>query len=310
MAERAPASPVRDDEDRMLEGDPRVLTVGIVLTLLVHAALAVVLAFLDDPVELPAPAAINRGLPLCADGHRCGALANKRPRMSIETALPGDIDIIQAAVIPKLGMLEQDPKKLPELQKYEQPEKVEDGVNLTEDNPPPKPEEQLIKEFKPKDAQVDRRRKEKPRSLDSILERDADDPRKRATALERIIGRPEGDPFGEGAEAVPGSEWAGRVTIVLRREFVVPASLDDATLRLQSVEITIRQISAKGEILKYEVVRKSRSAPYNTAAVQLIKKFVPEEGGTLTLPEPPADVRDYINTKGMTLALEGRLFKR
>jgi len=310
MAERAPASPVRGDEDRFLEGDPRVLTIGVVVTLLVHAALAFVLAFLDDPVDAAPIPKINVGLPLCADGLRCKALTNTRPRLGIETSLPGDIDIIQAAVIPRLGMLEQDPKKLPELQKYEQPEKVEDGVNLTEDNPPPKPEEQLIKEFKPREAQVDRRRKERPRDLSAILERDGDDPRKRATALDRIIGRPDGDPFGEGSQAVPGSEWAGKVTVVLRREFVVPASLDDATLKLQSVEITIQQISAKGEILKYEVVRKSRSAPYNTAAVQLIKKFVPEEGGTLTLPEPPSDVRSYINTKGMTLVLEGRLFRR
>jgi hypothetical protein len=308
MAERTPASPVRDDEDRLFEGDPRVLTVGIVLTILVHAALAVVLAFLDEPLELPAMGAINRGLPLC-DGHRCGALANKRPRLGIETALPGDIDIIQAAVIPRLGMLEQDPKKLPELQEYEQPEKAEDGVNLTQDNPPPASEEKLFKEHTPKPQQLDRRRKERPKLTD-ILAPEDDDPRTRKTRLDSIIGRPDGHYAGVGTEAVPGSEWAGRVIIVLRREFIVPASLDDATLKLQSVEIAIRQISAKGEILKYEVVRRSRSGPYDTAALQLVKKFVPEEGGTLTLPEPPADVRNYINTKGMTLVLEGRLFKR
>lgn len=308
MAGRAPASPPGADQDRAF-GDPRLLTVGIVATLLVHAAVAFAFARFDEAV-VPVAGEINRGLPLCAEGRRCKAVSWHRPRMDIETQLPTDIDIIQAAVIPKLGMLEQDPKKLPELQKYEQPEKIEDGVNITEENPPPKPDEPIFKEFKPKEAQLDRRRKEKPRGLSAILERDADDPRKRATGLDRIIGRPEGDPFGEGSEAVPGSEWAGKVQVVLRREFVVPASLDDATLKLQSVEIAIQKISAKGEILRYEVVRKSRSAPYNTAAVQLIKKFMPEEGGTLTLPEPPDDVRNYINTKGMTLVLEGRLFHR
>lgn len=308
MARGTPAPPPGADRDRAFD-DPRLLTVGIVATLLVHAAIAVGFALFDEPV-IPVEGTIRRSLPLCEGGKRCKAIAWHRPRLGIETQLPTDIDIIEAAVIPKLGMLEQDPKKLPEIQKYEQPEKIEDGVNITEENPPPPPEEPIFKEFKPKPAEVDRRRRKPPKDLSAILERDADDPRKRATALDRIIGRPDGDPFGEGAKAVPGSEWAGKVTIVLRREFVVPASLDDATLKLQSVEIAIRKISAKGEILRYEIVRKSRSAPYNTAAVQLIKKFMPEEGGTLTLPEPPADVQNYINTQGMTLVLEGRLFRR
>lgn len=309
MAANGPTPRPWEDDDRSLR-DPRILATGVVLTLLVHAAVAFAFARFDEAV-VPVEGAINRGLPLCAGGKRCPQISWHRPRLGIETELPGDVQIIQAAVIPRLGMKEQDPKKLPELQAYEEPEKIEDGVNITDTPPEVPPEQVKIKEFKPKDARLDRRRKARPRSLEDILAgAKDDDPRKRPTRLEEIIGNPGGSIHGSGTEFVEGDAWAGKVTLDLRREFIVPSSIDDESLRRLSVEIAILKISAKGEIERFEVVQRSGNAAYNTAAVQLIKKFMPSEGGSLSLPEPPPKVRSYINTQGMVVVLEGRLFKR
>lgn len=283
------------------------VTAGLVATVLVHVALVVAFASVDASVP-PVEGTIRRGQILCAGGLRCKAMGWHRPRLAIEAAPAADLGIIRASIIPRLGMAEQDPKKLPELQTYEQPEKVQDGVNISEENPPP--DKPPLKAPEPKKERRDRRRP-KRRSLDSILGApEDDDPRVRPTHLSRIIGNPQGSVHGSGAEFQEGNEWAGKVQVKLRQEFHVPSSIDDRTLRTLKVEVVIKRISASGAIERFEVTSRSGNAAYNTAAVQLIKQFMPSEGGADSLPAPDPKTLEYVNRYGLLVELEGRLFRR
>jgi Zn-finger nucleic acid-binding protein len=89
---------------------------------------------------------------------------------------PADEQILMAMVIPKLGRKKAVKGELPKLTKYEQPERVEDGINVSRDNPDGSP--MRFKEFKRKKSQYDRRRKKAP-TLDDLI--DAPDDRRPST---------------------------------------------------------------------------------------------------------------------------------
>lgn len=300
------ATTVHNKEQRALEkgglDQRRIVTIGIALSILVHAALAIAFARLDESGALPPLPAVRRSS-LCTGGLRCPAVSWKRPRMELDQGPMGDVLIAQ--VIPALGLAQQDPKKLPELQKYEQPEKVEDGINIEEENPPPV-EPPKPKEFEKKEEQRDKRAKV---PLANILAPDSDDPRKRATGLDRIIGRADGMVGGTGTEWGPGDRWAGEVQIKLMQEFRVPASIDTRALQKLVVQIKITKVSAEGAIEGYEIVKKSSNEPYNTATLQLVKRFMPIEGGPLKLPKPESKVLAKVNRDGMLITLDGKLFR-
>ncbi len=291
----------------------RAVAIAALMTLLVHAALGLAITFVDEQ-EIPVLDYAGLAPPeeppllLCDENRRCPSMPWPQPRMGLETPDLVDLDIIEAAIIPRLGLAEDDSRKLPEIQKYEQPEVVEEAIQISPD-PPPEKRPPPLQAPKPRPPERDRRRRS-PRDLSSILGPRDDDPRARATSLERIIGREDGSPGGMGAEWGPGNEWAGQVTVALRREFAVPSSISDSTLRRLSVQILIQRINRHGEIQRFEIQQRSGNSAYDTAAIQLIKMFMPDEGGTERLPEPPRQVLDFVNQRGLLVELEGRLFRR
>ena len=283
----------------------------MVVSVLAHTAIGLAFSNVDDVEVPPASVRPKRGLLLCTDGLRCKALGWRRPRLGIEPSPPSELSIIQAAIIPRLGMLEQDPKKLPELQMYERPELVEDAINIGTE-PPPTVDAPPLMAPEPRPARLDRRVRRRPRGdLSSILGAPDDgDPRRRPTALERIVGRPDGSVDGRGTEFTEGNRWAGRVQLAMSRHFRVPAFIDDRQLSRLRTEFLIRRINARGDILRYDITRRSGNDAYDMAAQKLIHRFMPSEGGTLSLPEPPREVLDYVNRHGFQMVLDGRLFHR
>lgn len=281
----------------------RALRFGIGLTALVHLALGLALATATGTPDLDAVTfPVSRRL--CGDV-RCPDRPTLRKRRGPDDILE-DLGLIEAAIIPRLGLAEPRPGELPKLVKYEQPERIEEAVNISKE--PTDKRETPPMDVQPKKAEVDRRRKD--RSLAAILGApEDDDPRKRPTALERIVGSPDGSVHGGGLESIQGNVYAGKVALAIRQQFTVPPFLGEAELKRLRMRIRVTRMNEAGQILDFEVVRESGNAAFDGAALRAIQKFVPKAGGVAHLPSPDATTLQFINTRGMVVDLDGALFR-
>lgn len=240
-----------------------------------------------------------------AEGRRGRAAGWSRERRGLDFP-PRDDEVLVAMLIPKLGNMKADPRKLPKLVKYEQPDKFEDAVNIREETAETK---KLKKAARRKKAELDRKRKKRPSLGELIDAPEDDDPRKRAVQLDSIIGVGHGSVHGSGTEGKAGDVYLGQVERSLRQSFVVPVFLTEAELKRLRVDIMIIQIDDKGRIKKYRVSRKSGNSAFDGAALDAIRRYVPSEGGSKTLPAPPPEMLDLVNRRGVLVKLEGRKLK-
>jgi len=229
-----------------------------------------------------------------------------RPR-GIDFGPAQDTDVLHAMLVPRLGLKKADKKKLPKLTKYEQPDKKEAGINVSRDNPDGAP--LRFKEFKKKKRQYDKRRKKKPTLSELIDAPDEDDPRMRPTRLDDIVGSEDGEVWGVGTEGQAGNIYLGKVERSLRRAFNVPVFLSREELKKLVVEVLIQQMDADGNIVAYQIRRESSSSAFNSAAIEAVKRFVPDEGGSKAFPQPDAEMLNLINQRGVLVRLEGRKLK-
>ena len=88
-------------------------------------------------------------------GRRGRAAGWTRERRGLDFP-PRENEVLEAMLIPKLGGKKVDPRKLPKLVKYEQPEKHEDAVNIRMETAEKK---KLKKAARRKKAELDRKRK-------------------------------------------------------------------------------------------------------------------------------------------------------
>jgi hypothetical protein len=225
------------------------------------------------------------------------------------TSIPECEPVIEATIVEikvaKLGGKEQDPKKLPELQKYEEPEKVEVGVNVDVETKKVKP--LPFKDFVRRKAQMDRRKRRKKNPFLDVMD---DDKRKRPTSFERITGRLDGDVMGEGTEQDKRDSYLARASFELHKACEVPASIPLRRLKRQVVEIVVQKMSMDGSILKYRVRRRARMKTFTLAVEATIRHFMPSEGGALRLPSPDPETLAFINKRGFIVEINGRLFKQ
>lgn len=291
------------------------VVVGILLTLLVHAALFVFLLYAQPdgrdggpPQRLSMRAGPSGpfGYGLCSARRRCPLPESRGFRRQPEPPPLDEMEVLEAALMPALGRAKADPRKLPKLQTYEQPEVFEDGVNLDVENPPPMKD--LVKDFDPRDAQRDPKSQDKLEDL--LQDFREDDPRRKATKLDHIIGHADGVVGGQGDVKRAGNIYGAKVARKLRSRFVVPPFLDEDTLRKLKVRVVVERMNADGEILRYEVKKKSNNRAFDDASIAAIRDFVPKEGGSKTLPRPDPEVLRYINSKGMKIDLDGKLLTR
>jgi len=283
----------------------RLMLWAVALTVLIHAIMAVAFSTASlwqdvHPVQFP----IERRL---CDGVRC----LERPMWSVRRDLDegggiADLSVIEAAVVPMLGYAQAQEGYFPQLLKYEQPERIEEAVNLDRDNPEgaPQPNQSVT----PRKAEVDRQRRS--RLSDILGAPDDDDPRKRPTALERIVGSRDGSVYGSGTDARTGNVYAGKVALAIRQQFTIPPFVSQAELGNLRVRVRVNRMDAAGRVLDFELVERSANTGFNAAALQAILKFVPREGGKEVLPVPDNKTLAYINSRGMTIDLDGALFRR
>jgi outer membrane biosynthesis protein TonB len=283
--------------------DWRYPVVGVALALVIHAAGLYILAKEASSIQMAVGSAPGP-LGLC-EGARCRFGEVARPRRGLDDAPLAEMDLIEVAVIPQLGMKEPEPQALPELVKYEQPETVEDGINIENEIVEPQPIPH--KENLPKPAEVDKRRK-KP-SLDDILSPRDDDPRKRASALDKIIGNPRGSVYGTDPTGKEGDMLLGQVQNELRRQFVVPTSLTDAEIRRLSADVTLK-VDTSGHIDAYSFSRRSGNSQFDSAVEAAVKRFIPKEGGARKLPDLSPEIAQAINARRYFFTFDGKKLVR
>jgi hypothetical protein len=236
-------------------------------------------------------------------GRRTAEKARKHDERGIDFG-PADEQILMAMLIPKLGKKKANKYELPRLTKYEQPERLEDGINISRENPDAK--DLKHKAHRRKKAEYDRKRKKKPSLSDLIDAPDDDDPRARASQLEEIVGVATGSVHGSGSEGNAGNAYLATVQTAIQRSFNVPVFLSREELAKLVVDIEIRQMDGRGRILAYKLRKQSSSGAFNSAALEAIRRFVPSEGGSKSLPAPDAEMLSHINKRGILVRLEGR----
>lgn len=285
--------------------------IGLAVTLVVHGALAAGYVAYRNAQDLTITAKlgervthIHKQQPLLCGRLRCPQLARQQKRRDIEPTPITEPDVLEAAMIPALGAVDPDLRKLPEIETFERPEIFENAINLDED---PSKLEKLIKRMEHRDALRDPKNKDK---LKDLLSDEEVDPRARAKDLSRLTGVKEGEIGGQGSERNMGNVYSARVASVIRRVFKTPPFLDPETLKRLKVKVQVTRMSFDGAIERFRVVSKSNDPSFDDAAVAAIKQFVPSEGGTRTLPPPEPEVLRFINTKGLTITLDGRLMRR
>lgn len=287
--------------------DRRPVQAGLAVTVLVHAAIIVMLATAGGNAALPPSAGIPGTESMCGD-IRCAEppyMSNRRGADSMDAM---DAGIIEASIIPKLGLAKPVSGQLPRFLKYEQAEKIEESVNISKENQ--KPEQTAKKDVRPKKAQTDSRRKKT--DLGDILgdAPDDEDPRARAVALDRIVGHAEGSTSGSGTEAREGSIYAAKVGEAIRAQFTVPPFLKPAQLKTLRVRIRITRIDAAGQILEFDVLSRSGEESFNNAALFAIRRFSRKDGGNVYLPSPDAKTLELVNRRGIVVDLDGSLFRK
>lgn len=281
------------------------VTTGTILTLIIHAALVAFLLVAKPPPRMDNIRRATQGpvgFGLCGK-RRCAAVESRRRRRPPEDPPIEEMEVLEAALLPALGMKKPDPRKLPKLETYEQPEILEEAVNLDQDNP--KPDEEKKKKFDPERAKRDpEHRKEK---LSEVLKDfEEDDPRRRPTHFTKMVGLADGDPDGQGFEKREGVQYARKVVKALRRVFKPPTHISEDALKRLRYVVKVTRLSPEGEILAYRVIKRSGNGGYDNAAEAAIQQFVPAKGGSRRFPRPPPHVLRYITAKGMKLDLDGK----
>lgn len=285
--------------------------IGIAVTLIVHAALALGYVAYRASDELHVNARLGDSVsskpkeaPLLCGKRRCRQMEKKQKRRDIEPAAVETPEILEAAMIPALGMVDPDARKLPEIQTYERPQIFEDGVNLEAD---PSKLDKLLKDQEAKDELRDPKSKN---ALDAIVDKEDPDPRARARDLSRLTGFKEGEVGGQGMELKLGSTYSTKVSREISKVFRTPPFLDDEALKKLQVRVQVVRLSFDGTIEEFRIVSKSNDRSFDDAAIAAIKQFVDKEGGQKRLPVPEPEVLRFINTKGLTITLDGRLMRR
>ncbi len=282
------------------------LAISLIATLAVHVGLAWMLHRQDnvqrDPIrELPRSPA-----QLCGD-RRCPSPEVPLPRRGIDIGPPPDVQTIEVAVIAALGYKEPIPRELPRLVKYEQRRKVQAGINIDKKNE--KPKEVENKQNKPKEAELDKRRK-KEQTLDDILDApEDDDPRKRATALDKIVGQKDGSVHGTDPRSMKGHPALTRLQGALQSEMAAPQMIPADALRKLKTRVRL-QLDYTGAIRKFSIIKTSGNKHFDTAVRQAVQRFMPSSGGSRRLPAIPDPIRNAINGGKVNFVFDGARLRR
>lgn len=280
------------------------IAVAIAFTLVLHAGMAVALAVFESSAPAHAPREKK-----VQPRWRHGEVAYERRPLEEEcTSIPEcqfDPDPVEIKVqVATLGMKAPDPKKLPEIQKFEEPELVEKAVNVEEE--PQKLKPKTLQDFKRRKQQLDKKRKRQEKKLRNLFNLN-DDPRANPTRLQDKFGLQTGDVGGVGFTQSELDTYYAKLALELHRRFFVPNSLTRQQLRKKKLYVVI-QVAPDGSIVKYRLGKGTSHKGFRLAAEAALRSFMPREGGNFRLPSPPQGVEKALR-KGVKVLFDGSLFE-
>ncbi|PIE17648.1 MAG: hypothetical protein CSA66_05470 [Proteobacteria bacterium] len=285
---------------------------GLAMATVFHGALALAYSYyakgrvsLSHAMYTSEQALQAQRLNLC-DKRRCPRVEGRRLRRRPEEPKLVEPEILEAAMVPALGGVVPDPTRLPEIEAYEQPDRVEEAINLEEQR------SELGKVIKAKQKEEAKRDPlSKESELSQLLdEYDNDDPRARRKSIDRITGFKGGEIGGSGLERRLGNIYSRKAARAMSAVFKVPPFIDKARLHKLKVKVRVTKLGFDGAIEAYSVLSKSGDRSFDDAAIATIKRFSRREGGSKRLPTPDAEVLRYINARGLVVTLDGRLMRR
>ena len=133
--------------------------------------------------------------------------------------------------------------------------------------------------------------------LGSILEKD-EGGEARKKKLGNIIGTATGSKDGEGKVNMSGSAYIRVVKQSVTSKFQAPSNIPPWELNGLSVKVRIDRMTATGLILAYHLDKKSGNGSFDDAVAAFMAGY---KSGMRTLPTPPEDILEQINSRGFTI---------
>jgi len=221
------------------------------------------------------------------NNRRCPAPMRRRPRREAEVPPTVEVDLLQAQLVPALG-ISPDKAKNP---------RMAPGVGgTTRDSGAP------TKAPGPVPRQIPQSILGKQGRLGAIL--GGPGLSTKSKKLGQIVGTSDGSATGFGATARNGSEYVALVQIELQQKFVVPPQVPEWELPHRWARVRITRMAADGTVLAWTLMRPSGLPLFDRAVETLLNRY---KSARERFPVPPAEVLDAINARGMVVDLLGRL---
>jgi len=133
--------------------------------------------------------------------------------------------------------------------------------------------------------------------LGSILEKD-EGGAARKKKLGNIIGTATGNKDGEGKVNMSGSAYIRVVKQSVTSKFQAPSNIPPWELNGLSTKVRIDRMTASGQILSFHLDKKSGNESFDDAVAAFMAGY---KSGMRTLPAPPDDILEQINSRGFTI---------
>jgi hypothetical protein len=204
---------------------------------------------------------------------RCPEPVRRLLRRDEEPPLPVAVDLLQAQLVAALG----DENATPRADVGQRP--GSGGAQA------PKPEKKLAEAMGEQSK------------LGNILEKDeGGDARKKK--LGNILGTATGSKDGEGKVNMSGSAYIRVVKQSVTSKFQAPGNIPPWELSGLSVKVRIDRMTATGTILSYHLDKQSGNETFDEAVAAFMAGY---KSGMRTLPTPPDDILEQINSRGFTI---------
>lgn len=219
------------------------------------------------------PALPKRDEPQVTEDRRCPEPARRLLRRDEEQPPPVSVDLLQAQLVAALG--DENAKPRADVGSHA----GTGGQHV--DKPVEKLEKAIGTESK----------------LGQILDEDkGGDARKKK--LGAILGIAGGAKDGEGKVNMTGTAYIRVVKQSIQAHFEAPAHIPPWELAGLLVRVRIERMTATGTVLAYSLAKKSGNDAYDDAVSSYMAGY---KSGMRTLPVPPDDILEQINSRGFTI---------
>lgn len=215
---------------------------------------------------------VSKDPPKEVEERRCPEPLRRTLRRELEAPPAVAVDLLQAELIAAKG--------------------VETGTVVT---PPP------VAKAEPPKPKLAEALGQDTRLQDMLNDKPTDD--KKVKKLGDILGRADGKEGGQGKVNQSGSAYSGQVKILITKSFSVPAHIPAWEVADLVAVVRITRMAANGAVLEWKLEKGSENDEFDGAVKSLMNGY---KSGIRTLPEPPPNVLEQINSRGLPVEFRGK----